>query len=253
MSNRDKIAVIVLAAGLGTRMKSNKAKVLHEILGKPMIFYVMDTARKIAGDNVIVVVGNQAEKVKTIVSKNWEALFAVQEKQLGTGHAAQCAFPYLPDSIEQVIILYGDVPLLTCDTVNQLLEDHLNAKRHISILAVEVENPKGYGRVLFDQKRHVYGIIEESDATETQKRIKIVNTGIYCVEKNFLLNSVSKIEPNNAQGEFYLTDIIKIGYEEGKIIGALIGKDSEEFIGVNNPDELTLAGEIMQSRSGNIT
>ena len=251
--NEKNIAVIVLAAGLGTRMKSNKAKVLHEILGKPMIMYVAEIAVKVAGNNVVVVVGNQADKVKKIVSERLNVLFSVQKEQLGTGHAVRCAFPCLPEQVEQVVILNGDVPLLTANTVIDFIDDHLFSKRHVSVLAVEVENPKGYGRVLFDKNMHVHEIIEESDATEEQKTIKTINTGTYCVEKDFLFDSAKKIKSNNVQKEFYLTDIIKIGNVEGKNVGVLIGKDPEEFIGINNPTELISAEKILKNRLGNMT
>jgi bifunctional N-acetylglucosamine-1-phosphate-uridyltransferase/glucosamine-1-phosphate-acetyltransferase GlmU-like protein len=137
--------------------------------------------------------------------------------------------------------------------VIDLLKDHISKKRHISVLAADVDDPKGYGRLLFDKKMHVDEIIEESDATEQQKAIRIVNTGTYCVQKDFLFKSINKINANNAQNEFYLTDIIKIGNEEGKSVGALIGKDAEEFIGINTPLELNSVEKIMKNRQGNIT
>ena len=140
------LAVIILAAGLGTRMKSNKAKVLHEILGKPMVMYVVEVAKKIAGDNVVLVVGNQAEKVRKVVSEQTNVLFALQEEQLGTGHAVLCAIPQIPSHVREVVILCGDVPLLTEKTLTGLFEDHVKAQRDISLLAVEIENPTGYGR-----------------------------------------------------------------------------------------------------------
>jgi len=251
--NKKNIAVIILAAGLGTRMKSDKAKVLHEILGKPMIIYIAEIAIKIAGKNVVIVVGNQADEVKKTVSEHLDVIFSVQKEQLGTGHAVRCAFPCLSDQIKQVVILNGDVPLLRSNTIMDLIEDHIFSKRHVSVLAVEVENPKGYGRVLFDKNMHLDEIIEESDATEQQKVIKTINTGTYCVDKDFLFDSVKKIKSNNRQSEFYLTDIIKIGNMEGKKVGVLIGKDPEEFVGINNPVELIFAETILKNRLGNMT
>jgi UDP-N-acetylglucosamine diphosphorylase/glucosamine-1-phosphate N-acetyltransferase len=251
--DKNNIAVIVLAAGLGTRMKSNKAKVLHELLGKPMIMYVTETAVKIAGNNVVIVVGNQADAVKKTVSDHLKVVFSVQEEQLGTGHAVRCALPCLPDQVEQVVILNGDVPLLTTNTVINFLEDHLSERRHVSVLAVKVENPKGYGRIIFDNGMHVNEIIEESDANEEQKAIKTINTGAYCVQKDFLFHSVKRISSSNAQSEFYLTDIVKIGNEEGKTVGALVEKDPEEFVGINNPLELVSAENILKTRLGNMT
>ena len=126
-------AVVILAAGLGKRMKSRKAKVLHEILGKPMVLYVVETARKVAGNDVILVIGNQAAKVRGIVSKNADIFFALQKEQLGTGHAVSCALPYIPDYTQEVVILCGDAPLLTSETVIQLFKDHVKAERDISL------------------------------------------------------------------------------------------------------------------------
>lgn len=242
------VAVIILAAGMGTRMKSTKAKVLHEILGKPMILYVVETAKKIAGNEVILVIGNQADKVRRIVSEKAKVRYAYQDKQLGTGHAVSCALPCIPDHCEEVVILCGDVPNLTADTVIQLVDDHVKMKRDISLLAAEKDNPKGYGRVLYDDKDHVSKIVEEADANKEQKKIKMINTGIYCIKKNFLVDTVGKIKSNNAQGEFYLTDIIEMGNKGGKFVGALVGNDDEEFFGINSKEDLKEAEKIMKSR-----
>lgn len=246
-----KSAVVILAAGMGKRMKSDKAKVLHEILGKPMIMYVVETAKKVAGNDVVLVIGNHAEKVRNIVSENHTVIFALQKEQLGTGHAVSCALPYLPDHTKDVIILCGDVPLLTFETITRLLKDHIRANRDISLLAVTVKNPKGYGRVLFDEKMNVSGIVEELDASAEQKRIKTINTGIYCVKKEILFDSLNKIKSNNVQGEFYLTDIIELGYREGKVVGVLIGEDDEEIVGVNTIHDLMMVENILRDRVRN--
>lgn len=251
--NKEKQAIVILAAGLGKRMKSGKAKVLHEILGKPMIMYVVETANRIAGNNVVLVIGNQADKVREMVSESAEVIFALQKDQLGTGHAVSCALPYLPDNTQEVVVLCGDVPLLTFETVMRLIKDHVKAKRDISLLAVEIDNPKGYGRVLFDKNRNVSGIVEEADASAEQKRIKTINTGIYCIKKEFLFDSLQKVKSDNVQGEFYLTDIVKIGYREGKVVGVIIGGDCEETIGVNNRHDLMTVENIMRNRLRNIS
>ena len=251
--NKEKQAVVILAAGMGKRMKSGRAKVLHEILGKPMIMYVVETANRIAGNNVVLVIGNQADKVREMVSESAEVIFALQKDQLGTGHAVSCALPYLPDHTQEVVVLCGDVPLLTFETVMRLIKDHVKAKRDISLLAVEIDNPKGYGRVLFDKNRNVSGIVEEADASAEQKRIKTINTGIYCIKKEFLFDSLQKVKSDNVQGEFYLTDIVKIGYREGKVVGVIIGGDGEETIGVNNRHDLMTVENIMRNRLRNIS
>jgi len=245
---KKKPAIIVLAAGEGKRMKSSKAKVLHDILGIPMVMYVVETAQKVAENDIILVVGNQAKAVRKVVSERYDVIFSLQKEQLGTGHAVSCALPYLPESTEHVIILCGDVPLLTPSTIHRLLDDHIKAKRDITILATKIDNPKGYGRILIDKKKNVKGIVEETDATDKQKEIKIINTGIYCLKKEILFDLLKKITPNNVQGEFYLTDIIEISYKERKIIGAVIEKDFEEFLGVNNHKDLMIAENIMRKR-----
>ena len=244
----DNVAAVILAAGMGTRMKSNKAKVLHEIIGRPMVTYIVETARKVVGNNIVLVIGNQADKVKRIVSEETDVIFAIQEKQHGTGHAVLCAQLYIPEYTDQVVILCGDVPLITPYTIIQLINDHIKAARDISILAVEVDNPKGYGRILLDENRNVTGIVEETDATEEQKNIKKINTGIYCVKKDCLFNSLKKIKSDNVQGELYLTDIIGIGHREGKNVGVLVGRDIEEVIGVNNCEDLKKVEIIMRKR-----
>ena len=250
---KDNVAVIILAAGQGTRMKSNKAKVLHEIAGRPMILYVVEAARKIAGDNVIVVIGHQAQKVRDIISEVAQVHFAYQEEQLGTGHAVQCAVPGLPDGCDEVVVLCGDVPLIRAQTITELIEDHRSAARDISLLAVELENPYGYGRVLVDDTRRVFGIIEESDATNAQKQIKLINAGIYCIHKDFLLQALPRIRTNNAQNELYLTDIMGIGHSENKKIGVVIGTDPSEVIGVNTIQELKRVETILQNPARNMT
>ena len=156
--------------------------------------------------------------------------------------------PCIPDYCKEVVILCGDVPLLSADTVKRLVDDHVKAKRDISLLAVEMENPKGYGRILFDDRNHVTGIVEESDTTDEQKQIKMINTGVYCVKKEYLVDSVGKIKSDNAQGEFYLTDIIEMGYKDGKLVGALVGNDDKEFFGINSNEDLAKAENIMKSQ-----
>ncbi len=244
-----KIAVIILAAGMGTRMKSSVAKVMHKILGKPMIIYVVETAKKVVKNNIILVVGNQADDVRKVVSANGELIYAEQKKQLGTGHAVLCALPYLPDYIEDVVVLCGDVPLLSADTIIRLMEKHVKSKHDITILAVKLDNPAGYGRVLFDENLNVSSIVEDADATDEQKKIKAINTGIYCIKKDLLLNFLCEIKSNNAQEELYLTDIVEIGYREKKNIGVLVSRDCEEVIGVNTPVDLLKVEKIMREKS----
>jgi len=173
----ENVGVIILAAGLGTRMKSDKAKVLHPILGRPMIDYVLSAACEVTDQDVVVVVGHQADLVREACLRVRSVNFALQQKQLGTGHAVLCAMPEVRDSVQHVIILCGDVPLLRPKTIQALLNDHILANRDLSLLAVALENPTGYGRVIMNADRKLSRIVEEADATDEQKKIKLINTG----------------------------------------------------------------------------
>jgi UDP-N-acetylglucosamine diphosphorylase/glucosamine-1-phosphate N-acetyltransferase len=242
------IGIIVLAAGLGTRMKSNKAKVLHEICGQPMIYYVVKAAENLAGSNVFVVVGHQAEKVEAVVGKDFKVSFALQPEQLGTGHAVLCAMPELGPDIRDVVILCGDVPLIKPETIGELIADHKRNRRAVTLFAVAVENPSGYGRVLFNDNKELIAIVEEADASDEQKAVQIINTGIYVIERDFLANALPELKADNSQKEIYLTDIIAIGHRKHKNMGVVIGKDPDEIIGVNSPNELQHVEKIMEKR-----
>ena len=241
-------AVIILAAGLGTRMKSDKAKVLHHVCGRPMISYVLETSWKINAQDVIVVVGHQAEQVKAACRDFPDVKFAFQERQLGTGHAVQCALPLISASVEHAIILCGDVPLLSAETVQALIEDHVKHNRVLSLLAVEVDVPTGYGRIKIDAQRKLAKIVEEKDASPEEKQIKLINAGIYCVDKRFVQTSLKQITPDNAQKELYLTDIIEIGYRERQNIGVLVSQNREEVSGINTLQDLKSMETLMGQR-----
>ncbi|MEE9495880.1 MAG: NTP transferase domain-containing protein [Desulfobacterales bacterium] len=243
-----KIAVVILAAGLGTRMKSNKAKVLHEVCGRPMVSYVVETARKVAGNDVILVVGNQADKVRATVSELGAFRYAHQEEQLGTGHAVLRALPHIPEHCEEVVIIYGDVPLIKADTVMHLVKSHTDEKRDVSVLAVALDDPTGYGRILLDENSRVRAIVEESDATAEQKGITLINSGIFCIKKEFLLWAVPEIKSDNVQGEIYLTDIVEIAYAEKKHIGVTVGGNNLEVTGINTVQELKKVERVMKNQ-----
>jgi UDP-N-acetylglucosamine diphosphorylase/glucosamine-1-phosphate N-acetyltransferase len=243
-----RLTVVILAAGLGKRMQSGKAKVLHEVLGKPMVAYVVETARRIAGDAVVLVVGHQAEEVRQVVSPGAAVAFACQQQQLGTGHAVMCALPHIDVECEQVIILCGDVPLISESTLKAMIADHVETGRDATLLSVQLERPFGYGRVLLDHRQQVCGIIEEVDATTEQRAIQTINSGIYCFKYDFLAEALPLLTRSNAQGEFYLTDVIRIGYEMGRTIGACRGNDPLEVIGINTPDDLAQVEAVMAER-----
>jgi UDP-N-acetylglucosamine diphosphorylase/glucosamine-1-phosphate N-acetyltransferase len=242
------VAVVILAAGLGKRMKSNRAKVLHEVLGKPMVVYVVDAAIPIAGKAVVVVVGNQAEEVRREVVCRTEVMFAYQDRQLGTGHAVKCALPYLPSGYEEIMVLCGDVPLITTLTLRNLVTEHVKACRDATLLAVDLEQPYGYGRVLLGSEGQVLGIVEEADATDEQRAIRTINTGIYCINRQFLEEALPRLTNDNAQGEYYLTDIIRIGYESGRNVGAAWALNPNEILGINTIQDLARVEAILQGR-----
>lgn len=246
------LAVIILAAGLGKRMKSNRAKVLHEVLEKPMVVYVVEAAIPIAGKAVVVVVGNQAEEVRRAVACRAEVMFALQDQQLGTGHAVKCALPHLPSMCEDVMVLCGDVPLITTETLKALAVEHIQSKRDITLLAVDLDHPHGYGRILLSSDGHVLGIVEEADASPEQRAIRTINSGIYCINRAFLEEALPRLTNANAQGEYYLTDIVRIGYESGRNVGAAWAIDPNEILGVNTPQDLARVEEILEKRTADM-
>jgi len=244
----DNVAVIILAAGLGTRMRSDKAKVLHKVCGTPMILHVVAAAAQVAGGNIVVVVGHQADRVREVVSRRKSVRFADQPRQLGTGHAVLCALPAVQPGCRHAVILCGDVPLIRPDTLRRLVADHLTHQRSVTVIAMELENPSGYGRILDDGRGQVVGIVEESDADAAQRQIRRVNTGIYCVEMGFLTRALQRIRADNAQGELYLTDIVAEGRNEGVAVGMVVAEDPDEFHGVNSVEDLQRAEELMKAR-----
>jgi UDP-N-acetylglucosamine diphosphorylase/glucosamine-1-phosphate N-acetyltransferase len=243
-------AVIILAAGKGTRMKSNRAKVLHKLNAVPMIHYVVKTALAVTPDHVHVVVGHQAAEVERTVTRQFDTGFVTQAEQKGTGHAVQCAMPYLSETVEDVLILCGDVPLLTLPTVQRLLTRHHQTRSDITVLAVHIDQPKGYGRVIMNENGQIEGIVEEADADDLQRKITLINSGIYCVKKSILAETLDRIRADNAQNEFYLTDIIGVGYKQGLMLGVEIGDDPQEVIGINTLAELERAEKILRAYPG---
>ncbi len=203
------------------------------------------SACDVADQDVIVVVGHQADRVKEACLKVNPVSFALQKEQRGTGHAVLCAMPEIPETTEHIIILCGDIPLLKAGTIRALLADHVNENRDLTLLAVELEDPTGYGRVVINANRELTRIVEEADASASEKKISIVNSGIYCVSKTFLGASLQQIKPDNAQGEFYLTDIIGVGYAMGKHIGVLVGSNPVEVSGVNTAADLKAVETLM--------
>jgi len=242
------ISIIILAAGKGKRMKSSKAKVLHELCGKPMILYVMDAAKKVTS-NILVVVGHQSAEVKKIIERKYtDVLFAEQKEQLGTGHAVQCAIPLISSETEAVVILCGDVPLISSHKVNDLIYLHKKEENDVTVMAVELDDPHGYGRILIDKRGYIEKIVEETDASEREKKIKIVNSGVYCISSSIINDVLTEVKDHNAQKEFYLTDIIPIGIKKKYKIGVMLNQDSEDVLGINTIEQLNKIEALIQEK-----
>ena len=194
------IISVVMAAGKGTRMKTNKSKVVHKIYGRELVNRVIDTAEKVGSDEIICVVGHQKESVMDAIGNR--AKFAIQEDLLGTGHALMQAVPYLEGKRGKVLILYGDVPLIREETLRSLIKRSEDNSEYATIITAMYDNPTGYGRIIRDVDGRVVEIVEEKDATEEQRKIKEINSGIYCFDIEELLEAIKEIKPNNAQGEY---------------------------------------------------
>ncbi|MFH1980861.1 MAG: NTP transferase domain-containing protein [Pseudomonadota bacterium] len=236
--NLNHTAIVVLAAGKGTRMKSDMAKVLHPLLGKPMIQYVVDTASQLVKERVVVVVGHQAEAVRKAVTEMADARFVEQRQQLGTGHALQCALPQIASSVETVVVLCGDVPLISKETLSAFVNGHHASGRDVSVLCVRMPDPTGYGRIIIDREGRFTGIVEERDTTDAQREITLVNAGIYCIRQSLLKIGLAQIQCHNAQGEYYLTDIVQIGCAAGWRVGIEACAGLQEVVGINTLEDL---------------
>ncbi len=244
---KDKISTIILAAGKGTRMKSSLVKVLHPLYGKPMLTYPVAVAREVGSEEIVIIVGYQAELVKESV-KDEGLVFVHQREQLGTGHAVLQARDRFFDFNGTILILCGDVPLLIPSTIRALLDSHFSSGAAITVLTTVLDTPSGYGRVVKENENDVLKIVEERDATTEEKKITEINTGIYCVQSRFLFETVAGIGNKNAQGEYYLTDIFEIARKRGYSARSFITDDPVEVMGINTPDDLKKASRIIESR-----
>ncbi|MEW6606800.1 MAG: sugar phosphate nucleotidyltransferase [bacterium] len=242
MENR--ITIIILAAGLGKRMKSDLAKVLHKLCHKPMIEYVLDTLSFFLSARIIIVVGHQKEKIAQLV-KNKKVEIVVQEELLGTGHAVAQTEKILSDFEGNILVLCGDTPLLKSSTLERLIQTHQQSNATVTILTTTIDDPTGYGRIITDASGNVCEIIEEKDATEQEKAINLINTGTYCFKSKDLFSALKKITTDNKQGEYYLTDVVGILKKQGEKIITLQIPDPIEVIGINTQDDLKEAEKIV--------
>lgn len=244
------IRAIVLGAGKGTRMKSNLPKVLHEIFAKPLLGWVLDSINKLPYENEsIVIIGHGAHDVEEYLNKNYKyARTALQKEQLGTGHAVAQAVPLLHNYRGDVIILCGDTPLITSETLQKLIKYHEKHNSDLTVMTTMFDNPFGYGRIIRNTKNEVIKIVEEKDASETIKEIKEVNTGVYCLNWAKIRKAFNELKNNNAQGEYYLTDIIKWARDNSYKVLGYVCEDSDEIYGINSRQNLATAFSIMKSK-----
>lgn len=241
-----KRTALVLAAGKGTRMKSSTPKVLHKVCGKAMVSHVLAAAEEAGVDNSIIVIGHGAESVSEEVGRSGIE-FAVQKEQLGTGHAVKMAEDKLPRQ-GVVLILCGDTPLITGNSLKKLIDHHEISGNAITVLTAVFDNPFGYGRIIKDDSGKLLKIVEEKEADEATKAIKEINSGMYCFDADFLKNNLNKLNNNNAKGEYYLTDLIQIAVEQNEKTGAFSVEDTDEIMGVNDRIQLSEAEKIMRIR-----
>lgn len=237
---------LILAAGQGKRIKSNLPKVLHKVCGKEMVKHVIDTAKKAGINDINLIIGKGAELVEER-TKDSGVTYSLQAEQLGTGHAVKCAKEFLENKSGVVAVFTGDTPLIKQSTVESLINDHINNKNAATILTAMVDDPTGYGRIVRDENGKVLKIVEHKDCNEEEIKIKEMNSAIYCFDIELLVKSLDKLNNNNNQGEYYLTDVIGILKDEGYSIGAVI-TDIEETIGVNSRVQLAEAEEILRNR-----
>lgn len=242
------VAVIILAAGKGTRMKSDLPKVLHKVAGKSMVVRVVECAQKISPDHIHVVVGHMAELVKDELNKYVSVNFSIQKELLGTGDAVKAALPQIGPEVKDILVLCGDVPLIKEKSLSDFIWSHQNREAVVSVLAVELENPFGYGRIISDEKGDILCIKEESDADDEEKKITTVNSGIYIFNRNFLVSAIDEIKPENSQAEYYLTDLVEIAKNRDvKMIFSKI-EDKNQVIGVNTIMDLKNAEQQINNK-----
>ena len=237
---------VILAAGKGTRMKSDLPKVLHKVAGISMLEHVFRSVNAINPEKTVTVVGHKAELVEQVLAGQTE--FVRQTEQLGTGHAVMMSEPVLENLAGQTLVIAGDTPLITGESLKNLIDFHINHKNVATILTAEADNPFGYGRIVRNQHGEVLKIVEQKDASDFEQQIKEINTGTYVFDNASLFKALKNINTNNAQGEYYITDVIGIFRENGEKVGAYTLKDFDESLGVNDRVALATAEGVMRRR-----
>jgi bifunctional UDP-N-acetylglucosamine pyrophosphorylase / glucosamine-1-phosphate N-acetyltransferase len=237
--------VIVLAAGKGTRMKSARPKVLHHVGGRPMIEHVLDRARELGATSTVVVIGHQASALKQAMASHHDLTFVVQEPQRGTAHALLTSEPSLRSASGTAVLLSGDVPLLALETLESLINTHRRANAAMTVLTADVERPHGYGRIVRSGEK-IARIVEEKDATPAEREIREINSGIYAFELDGLFDAVRTIASQNAQGEYYLPDLVAIYRRNGRGVETVSVAHSHEILGINSRADLAAMNHIVR-------
>lgn len=238
--------VVVLAAGKGTRMKSKLYKVLHKVCGKTMVEHVVDAAQGVSPAEIVTIVGTGAGDVEKVLAD--KSKFAFQEKQLGTGDAVMTAREELGDKDGATLVVTGDTPLFTTDTFNELFKYHAEKGNAATVLTAEAPNPFGYGRIIRDDQGNVLRIVEQKDGKPEELKVKEINTGVFCFDNKKLFEALKHVNNDNAQGEYYLTDVLEILRNSGERVGAYKMPDFSESLGVNDRIALAQATKTMQRR-----
>ena len=237
---------VILAAGKGTRMQSKLYKVLHKVCDRTMVELVLDSLSDLEMQEVITVVGHGAERVKEVLGDRTK--FVLQAEQLGTAHAVKVAKDELKDKEGTTIVMYGDTPLIRPETINSMLDHHENTNAKATVLTAIADNPFAYGRIIRDVNGKLVKIVEEKDATEQEKKIKEINSGIYCFDNKLLFEMLEKVKNDNNQGEYYLPDILALIREQKEIIETYLCDDFDETFGVNDRVALAYAENVMRNR-----
>ncbi|ETT88326.1 bifunctional UDP-N-acetylglucosamine diphosphorylase/glucosamine-1-phosphate N-acetyltransferase GlmU [Viridibacillus sp. FSL R5-0477] len=240
------VYAVILAAGQGTRMKSKLYKVLHPVCGKPMVEHVVDHIQTLDVERIVTIVGYGAEKVKEQLGEKSE--YVLQAEQLGTAHAVQQVEPILGDLEGTTIVICGDTPLIRPETMKALFEHHESNHAKATILTAIAEDPTGYGRILRSTDQQVAQIVEQKDATPEQRQVKEINTGTYCFDNKALFAALKLVKNDNAQGEYYLPDVIEILQKQGEVVAAYVTENFAETLGVNDRFALSQAEETMRAR-----
>lgn len=240
------LKAVILAAGKGTRMKSDLPKVLHTIDGKCLVDYVIDAARDAGAEEVCLVVGYKHEMVEAQIAHR-DVAFALQPEQLGTGHAVKCAREFLGQD-GYTMILFGDTPLITSTTLKRLFEHHVAHQNAVTVLSAVVDDPTGYGRIIRDENGNFIKSVEHKDATEEERKSHEVNSGMFIFNTKQLVTVLDQIRPNNAQGEYYLPDTLLLLKEQGQRVDAFTLENPEDIAGVNDQEQLRAAEQIIRKR-----